>query len=442
MRLCYTYAMNEIELSRREMLGAAFAAACSGLLPAVAGEKAVTVGETLADWRPGELKIHFIHTGVGECQFFVFPDGTTLMLDCGDHAALTRLENAVPVVPSPARMAGEWAARYVLRVNPNKNRVDYLEASHWHSDHTGSALWQTNARGWNAGVKGCFRSGFGLAAEFLRFGKAIDRGYPNYDDPIPVADGELTSLGHMKRLYAALKARDGLVVEKFRLGATDQIVPLKRPVAGFSVFNLCANGKVAMPDGSVRNVYGDLFENGGKPGWLNENGMSLGHVFRYGKFAYYTAGDFSDPRKQRDGSYRPIEVAMAEAVGHVNVAKMNHHGHHSMPDALVKALSPQVWTACVWDQLHTVPETLGRVCNPANYPAGKLPLVIPSVFPEPRATREANADYFRCIEPACCGRGCHVVVTVPSAEATSYRVDCVGASDETMTVVASRTFEI
>ena len=72
--------MNKIKLPRREVLGAAFAAAVSGTLP--------------ADWRPGEFKIHFIHTGVGECLFFVFPDGTTLMLDCGDHAALTRLDTS------------------------------------------------------------------------------------------------------------------------------------------------------------------------------------------------------------------------------------------------------------------------------------------------------------------------------------------------------------
>lgn len=431
-----------MRLSRREMLGAVVYAAFSGSLPAAEGAKSsAAVGETLAGWKPGELKIHFIHTGVGECQFFVFPDGTTMMLDCGDHPAMTRLENSVPVMPDASRLAGEWAARYVLRVNPNKDRVDYLEPSHWHSDHTGSARWQTDARGWNAGVKGCFRSGFALAAEFLHFGRAIDRGYPDYDDPIPTDDGDLTPLGHMKRLYAALKERDGLSVEKFRLGATDQIVPLKGPVKGFSVFNLCANGRIAMPDGSVCNAYGDLFEDGKKPGWLNENGMSLGHIIRYGKFAYYTAGDFSDPRKMEDGSSCPIEVAMAKAVGHVNVAKMNHHGHYSMPNALVKALCPQVWTACVWDQLHTVPDTLNRVCNPANYPQGRLPVIIPSVFPEPRKTREAKAAFMRRIEPACCDMGCHVVITVPR-DARTYRVDCVSARDESMEVVSAREFQL
>lgn len=430
-----------MDCSRREMLGLISASAVFGTCGAVGKADAPDKG-VLEPWKPGELKIHFIHTGVGECQFMVFPDGTTLMLDCGDHAAMTRLDLSVPVLPDTSRLAGEWAARYVLRVNPNKDRVDYLESSHWHSDHTGFALWQSTARGWNAGVKGCFRSGFGLAAEFLHFKRAIDRGYPNYDDPIPSPDGDLTSLGHMKRLYAALKERDGLTVEKIRLGATDQIVPLKGTVSGFSVFNLCANGRIAMPDGSVRDVYGDLFAGDKRPAGLNENGMSIGHIIRYGRFAYYTAGDFSDHRKMGDGSTWMIEEAMAKAVGHVNVAKMNHHGHHSMPDALVRALCPQVWTACVWDQLHTVPETLARVCDPANYPDGRRPFVAPGVFPDPRTSRESQAGYYPCIAPACRSHGCHVVVTVPSADATHYRVDCVDAGDERMTIRDSRLFTL
>ena len=432
--------MRRAACSRREMLGLIAASALMAGTDIKAGT-ACPSGGVLAPWKAGELQIHIIHTGVGECQFLIFPDGTTMMIDCGDHPAMTRLDLAVPVVPDPSRLAGEWAARYVLRVNPNKDKVDYLETSHWHADHTGGAEWQSRARGWSAGLKGCFRSGFALAAEFLHFGRAIDRGYPNYDDPIPTPSGDLSPLGHMKRLYAALKERDGLTVEKFRLGARDQIVPLKGTADGFSVFNLCANGRIAMPDGSVVDVYGDLFKDGQKPRRLNENGLSLGHIIRYGKFSYYTAGDFSDARKMKDGSTWQTEEAMAKAVGPVNVAKMNHHGHHSMPDALVRALCPQVWTACVWDQLHTVPETMKSVCNPANYPDGRRPIVMPGVFPEPRASREAQAEYYSFIEPACQSKGCHVVITVPK-NAASFRADCVTAADESMRVMSSREFPL
>lgn len=420
------------------MLGVAACTALSGTLGATGGRSG---GGKPAPWRPGELKIHVISTGVGECQFFVFPDGTTLLLDCGDHAALTRKELSVPVVPDPSCMAGEWAARYVLRVNPNRDKVDYIEPSHWHHDHTGSALWQTRSGGWGAGIPGCFRSGFALAAEFLRFSKAIDRGYPDYSDPMPVPAGDLTPLGHMKRLYAALGKRDGLTVEKIRVGADDQIVPLKHRVEGFSVFNLCANGRIAMKDGSIRDIYRELFRDGKTPEYLNENGLSIGHIIRYGKFSYFTAGDFSDSRKMDDGSILIAEDVLAEAIGHVNAAKLNHHGHHSMPPSLVKALCPQIWTACVWDQLHTVPETLSQICDESLYPAGAAPTVIPSVFPEPRLTREKSAPYFRFIDPACFGSGCHVVITVPE-NAEKYRVECISAKDESMTVLSSREVRI
>ena len=42
-------------------------------------------------WRAGELDIHFIHTGVGEQTFFIFPDGTTMLLDSGSKR-LSRLK--------------------------------------------------------------------------------------------------------------------------------------------------------------------------------------------------------------------------------------------------------------------------------------------------------------------------------------------------------------
>lgn len=58
-------------------------------------------------WKPGEFQAHFIHTGVAESVFFVFPDSTTMLLDCGDQASITRGKFAVPALPGPERLAGE-----------------------------------------------------------------------------------------------------------------------------------------------------------------------------------------------------------------------------------------------------------------------------------------------------------------------------------------------
>ena len=61
---------------------------------------------------------------------------------------------------------------------------------------------------------------------------------------------------------------------------------------------------------------------------------------------------------------------------------------------------------------------------------------------DPRTSRESQAGYYPCIAPACRSHGCHVVVTVPSADATHYRVDCVDAGDERMTIRDSRLFTL
>ena len=139
------------------------------------------VGEVWKGWHEGEYQIHFICTGVAEAILHIFPDGTTMLLDCGDHPAVTRLDLAVPVVPNPGRLAGDWIARYVKRVLPEgyqtKNDlplIDYMMLSHFHSDHCGIPVWVCTNRE-RKGLPGCHRSGFALAAEQLAFGKAIDR---------------------------------------------------------------------------------------------------------------------------------------------------------------------------------------------------------------------------------------------------------------------------
>ena len=96
-------------ISRRAFLGTAGGAAlfavggCGTLETRSAG--------TLPAWRPGELDIHFIHTGVGEQTFFIFPDGTTMLLDCGDFEAGARGDLALPLLPDAWLHAGEWEAR-------------------------------------------------------------------------------------------------------------------------------------------------------------------------------------------------------------------------------------------------------------------------------------------------------------------------------------------
>lgn len=425
-------------LSRRGFVGLASAALMGFDRAFAQGTQDVAVGRPWKGWQKGQFQIHFIYTGVAESLFWILPDGTTMLLDCGDHPALTRGKLAIPVKPDPSRLAGDWIARYVQRVNPAKSEVDYMMLSHYHSDHCGTPHWQSRSPEVYRKRGDCFRSGFALAAEQLKFSRAIDRAWPTYDDPIPKVDGGDRELEHIKKIYAWLQKRDGLQIEKFRLGATDQIVPLKDPAAcpGFSVRNICANGRIASKDGTVRDLYADVIARV-HPKNLNENGMSLGSIATYGDFKFFTAGDFSDRIRNADKSFTQIEDELASVVEHCQVSKVNHHGHYSMPAKLVQALASQVWVGCTWDTLHMVDPVCARLADTSLYPGERV--ICPGCFPKSRREEDAGKPWTAAVAPASFDCG-HIVLDVPPGGQT-YSISYLTADDESMTVKSVMNFK-
>lgn len=425
-------------LSRRDFVGLASAAMVGFNRAFAQGGQDSAVGKPWKGWRKGQFQIHFIYTGVAESLFWILPDGTTMLLDCGDHPALTRGKLAIPVKPDPGRLAGDWIARYVQQVNPAKSEVDYVMLSHYHSDHCGTPNWQSRSPE-NPRMRGdCFRSGLGLAAEQLKFARAIDRAWPTYDDPIPKIDGGDRELEHVKKIYAWLQKRDGLQIEKFRLGATDQIVPLKDSAAcsEFSVRNICANGRIAAKDGTVRDLYADVIARV-HPKNLNENGMSLGMIATYGDFKFFTAGDFSDKIRNADKSFTQIEDELASVVEPCQVSKVNHHGHYAMPTKLVKALSSQVWVGCTWDTLHMVDPVCARLADTSIYPGERV--ICPGCFPKSRREEDAGKPWTAAVAPASFDCG-HIVLDVPPGGKT-YSISYLTADDESMTVKSVMNFK-
>ena len=88
------------------------------------------------EWRPGRYQVHFIYTGRGESMFHIFPDGTSLLLDCGDSMRFHKTPKEAPLLPDLSRRAGEWVARYVERVNPKGRNVDCL------ATHSSTLAWK------------------------------------------------------------------------------------------------------------------------------------------------------------------------------------------------------------------------------------------------------------------------------------------------------------
>jgi len=395
-----------------------------------AGERDKSAGKPWKGWTRGQFQVHFIYTGVAESMFYIFPDGTTMLLDCGDHNAIGRGKLAVPVLPNAERHAGEWIARYVERVNPSKKEVDYMMLSHYHSDHAGCETFYASKDQRNG--KDYTLSGFSQAAETLNFKKAFDRSWPTFDDPLPVTDeSDNGAVGHMKKFYDYMQKHNGMQLEKFKPGTRNQVAMLKDPskYPSFSTWNICGNGRIAYPDGTIHDLYKERIENG-RPKTLNENGMSLGMIFSYGSFRFYTAGDFSDKWKLADGTEYEIEDAIADVCGKVNVAKLNHHGHYSMTRKLIAALQAQVYVSCVWDQLHNVAPVMERLADRSIYPGDRI--ICPGIFPKERREKDAGKAWMNDIDKDSFDGG-HVILNVEPG-GKNYSITYLTAADESMTV--------
>ncbi|MBR0240476.1 MAG: MBL fold metallo-hydrolase [Bacteroidales bacterium] len=388
------------------------------------------VGKPWPGWKEGQFQIHFIYTGVAESIFLIFPDGTTMLLDCGDFDAAARGEKAVPILPGPERHAGEWIARYVTRVNPAVTDVDYMLLTHYHNDHAGSDRFYAEKIIRNG--KEYPLSGFAQAAEILSFKKGIDRCWPSYDDPTPdtLSWADKDSVALMQNFYDYMCTKRGLEMEKFRLGATDQIIQLHNPgkYPSFQVRNICANGRIAYPDGRIV----DLFKARKAAGKniKNENAMSLGMVFRYGNFSFFTAGDFNGRFKDPDGTPRFIEDDLAEVCGHANVAKIDHHGRNTMSRKLLSALRSQVYVSCVWDQGHNTPSCMELLSDRSIYPGDRI--ICPTVMPKERRAKDGDTEWMKDVADSSYEGG-HVVVNVEKC-GHDYSVSYLTAADESMTV--------
>lgn len=400
-----------------------------------AGTHAPEVGKVWKGWKKGHFQVHFIYTGVGESMFYIFPDGTTMLLDCGDHNAIGR-KLRVPVLPNPDKHSGEWIARYVQRVNPHGNDVDYMMISHYHSDHAGCCEFFASKEMREG--REYILSGFSQAGETLNFKKAIDRAWPGFDDPLPMPDGyDEGCIGLIRQFYDWHRKRKGLEIEKFKLGATDQIRMLHSPSAGpgFSIRNICGNGRICAPDGTVTDLYADRIRDKGLKS-VNENGMSLGMIITYGDFKMYTAGDFSDNWDTGNGTRFEIEDAIADVCGHVNVAKINHHGHYSMTEKLIRSLSAQAYVSCVWDQLHNVSPVMDRLSDRNIYAGDRV--VCPGIMPAERLAEDAGKEWLKDV-PEASYEGGHIVLDVEKG-GKKFSLSYLSAADESMTVRSVMNF--
>ena len=309
------------------------------------------------------LDIHQINTGTGDAALFIFPDGTTFLLDA---AGVNRSKEREPNYDAPPRpdaslRAGQWIARYIRRVHPDGERgaLDYAALTHFHGDHMGTLTPESPAA-----KSGAYKlTGITDVGDEIAIRVLLDRDWPNYNYPAP-------SGGAMMANYRAFQKwqieNRGMKVERFEPGRADQIVLRRAPQEhrGFEIRNIAANGFVWTGSGTtVRNRYAD----GIVP---VENNCSLAFRLTYGAFVYFNGGDMAGFITGANApAWAEMESAVAWVTGPVDAYALNHHGTDDSANAFfLSVLRPRIHILSTYASSQPSPGVMRRMLSERIYP--------------------------------------------------------------------------
>lgn len=323
------------------------------------GDQTSLVGKTLPDWEEGYLDIHAINTGRGECTLYIFPDGTTMMVDvAGSLLSMTASIPPTPPKPGNSITSGQVIVNYANHfIKAASNRLDYIMLTHWDPDHIGNYSTDTPLD-----ATGTFRiNGITEVGTKIRFDKMIDRDYPNYD--YPNTSTAAAAKDNYRKFLDWAKTAYGATVEKFDVGKDDQIVLKQKPskYGNFQVRNIMGNGWVWTGSGtSSVNTLPDNIDDlvAADP---SENIFSNAFHLQYGKFNYFAGGDLQYNGRSAY-AWKDVELPVANIMTAVDVMKANHHGTANCnSEALLKKLTPQAVIIHTWRDVQPNPETIGRM---------------------------------------------------------------------------------
>jgi len=317
---------------------------------------------TLEPWKPGTLDIHHLSYGRGNSAFVLGPDGTTLLVDAGtteDSLAVSCAQN-----PNASVRPGEWIASYILRqMEPaGRKELDYALITHIHPDHLGD-LGSENP----LSAKGNYRlTGIMDVDARVPIGRLIDRGFPNYDYPLP--SQAPFALNYVE--YVRSRKRLAESTERIEVGSVTQIRLDRRPhlYPNFAIRNLAANGEVWTGVGEhTRRCFPNL-KDLQKADYPTENMCSIAIRLSYGKFDYFTGGDLTSDTEESGELWRDIETPVARAAGPVEVAVADHHAYFdAVGPNFVRALRPEVFVISSWYIAHPSVPPLRRMLSQRLY---------------------------------------------------------------------------
>jgi hypothetical protein len=377
------------------------------LAAATATARAQAVGDLLPPWQEGTLDIHQISTARGNSSLFVFPDGTTMLLDAG---ALSSVRKGFLDGRSDAtRTPGSIVVRYVrhMLAHDAEPHLDYALLTHFHDDHMGQ-ITGTEA----ASRLGPYRlSGITEVGDEIPIRTLLDRGWPDYAYQPEPLKGPL--MANYRAFVEWHKAHRGLTAERFRPGRNDQIVLKRAPgkYPNFEVRNVAVNGDVWTGVASETRMQFPPLEQIPAEDRPTENMCSAVFRLSFGKFDYYSGGDIPGIVFDNAPLWHDIETPVAKALGPVEVAILDHHGYIDTQNPFfVATLRPRIWLLSVWHVAHPTGEVYRRLQSQRLYP-GPRDLFMTSMH-------EATASAINSFKPA--STHGHIVVRVSGDG--SYRI--------------------
>lgn len=399
--------------SRREFIGLAASAGLGACLPRPPEDTTKYPG-----WKPGELDIHFIQTGRGEQTFFILPDGTTMLVDCGDyyHPPFVK-DNVIPLQPSGERLGGDWVARYVSRLIPQKS-IDYFLLTHWHGDHSGSCV-----RGFDTTADGRKVCGITKFAETFDIRHYFDHQYPKF--ACYGYDADPQSYEMVRPWIEHMHNRCGMEAHSFEVGADDQLRLLGSDARKyrdvFRIRNLHTNCRYWDGHGKVTDYAPEYIRREPKMnGKIYENSLSLGFRLEYGDFRAYFGGDID---------YPDYEEKLAPTIGKVDVCKENHHGcPSSMGAALCQALQAKLYMSSIWSPKQLARNNLRHMTSRELYPGKRY--ICPGYFPPARRDHFKGEAFLTDFLPV---QGHTVVKVDPMGKGWQFFI--LSATDESMKVL-------
>lgn len=337
-----------------------------------------TVGTSLPPWKEGYLDLHHINTGRGSSAYYIFPDGTTMLVDAGEMNPLSERVNSPRnsvIRPNNSKQPYEWIAHYIKQVAPQKTKptLNYALITHFHDDHFGS--WYPGAP--LSANKEFVLTGITGVGELIPIQQLFDRGYPGYNYPVSYAtymrilnikdSGFLRGSQNYQRFVSSTKS---MKTSLFDAGSRSQVVLKYNANAypNFYVQNVKANGKIWTGKNNETISQFSGIDTTNPKTWPDENTLSLALTIHYGPFVYYTGGDNPGNVFYGEAKWRDVETPIAKAVGEVDIATLDHHGNRdAINEFFVKTLRPRVWIGQSWSSDHPGHEVLIRMTTPFLY---------------------------------------------------------------------------